>query len=448
MAKKSAGKVVQMLSPENYIRKKARALPLLECLVNDDWKEQGVAHIVVARSHTNGNITMCMYLIDLFCLGVKNTQYLFNITKTEYQEKKESIDSLVFEQISYELAHNIVFAGLEYAEEYGFKPHKDFTSITQYMLEEDTDEIELIEVECGKDGKPFYVNGPYEDQTKIKQILAQLERTAEPGNYDFEIVDDNEFADDNPEGSELERLTFAQKRDLFFQLYNNKENLNEDQIDQFEYLTDYCIENMIDPELVNKYTQEYLDDFDFELTEEVSSELLGIPEELIQPETGKLFMDIYASASDSQRAEKLLEKFKNETPKNPAACFLEAIILREKNQESYTEKVNEYSARYPEYPLFKIFAADCIVSNAESLVSLDDFTMHQVFAGRTTVNTIEAFNYLTIALIDLLKEGDIDRLEGFYNAFSNLELPDSDLQLLDNMVFFIQTEFVSQILKP
>ena len=448
MAKKSTGKVVQMLSPENYIRKKARTLPLFECLVNDDWKEQGVAHIVVARSHTNGNITMCMYLVDLYCLGIKNTQYLFNILKTEYQEKKESIDSLVFEQIPYELAHNIVFAGLEYAEEFGFKPHKDFTSITQFMLEEDTEEIELIEVECGKDGKPFYVNGPYEDQAKIKQILAQLERTAGPGNYDFEIVDDDEFAGANPEGSELERLTFAQKRDLFSQLYANKENLSDHQIDQFEYLTDLFIENMIEPELVDKYTQEYLDDFEFELTEDVSSELLGIPEELIQPETGKLFLDIYTSANDSSKAEKLLEKFKNETPENPAACFLETVILRGKDHDSYFEKVKEYAARYPEYPLLKIFAADCIISNAESLVSLNDFTMHQVFAGRTTVHTIELFNYLTIAMIDLLKEGDIDRLEGFYNAFSSLELPDSDLQLLENMVFFIQTEFVSQILKP
>ena len=180
MAKKKVGKVIQMLSPENYIRKKARSLPIYECLVNTDWKEQGVAHVIVARNHTNGNVTVCMYLVDLFCLGIKNTQYLFNIPESEYQDKKEEFEHIVLESISYELAHNIVFAGLEFAEEYEFKPHKDFTSITQYLLEEDTDDIELIDIECGREGKPFFVNGPYDDVAKIKQIIAQLNRTAGP----------------------------------------------------------------------------------------------------------------------------------------------------------------------------------------------------------------------------------------------------------------------------
>ena len=57
MAQKNTGKVIQMLSPENYIRKKARSLPVYECLVNTDWKEQGVAHVMIARNHSNTNIT-------------------------------------------------------------------------------------------------------------------------------------------------------------------------------------------------------------------------------------------------------------------------------------------------------------------------------------------------------------------------------------------------------
>ena len=39
MAKTSKGKVIQMLSPENYIRQKARTLPVYECMVNSGWDE-------------------------------------------------------------------------------------------------------------------------------------------------------------------------------------------------------------------------------------------------------------------------------------------------------------------------------------------------------------------------------------------------------------------------
>jgi len=185
MATKNVGKALQMLSPENYIRKKSRTLPVYECLINSNWQDDGFANLIIARSHTNSNITVCFYLIDLYCLGVKNTHFTFNIPLEVYRDKIAKQGHMDFKPISYALAHNIIYAGLEFAEEYGFKPHKDFTSVTQYMLDEDTEEVELIEIECGKDGKPLFICGPYDNQLKVESILAQLEMTAGAGNYHY-----------------------------------------------------------------------------------------------------------------------------------------------------------------------------------------------------------------------------------------------------------------------
>src|ERR1035437_2347946 len=121
MAKKHPGKVIQMLSPENYIRTKARALPIYECLVNEIWKEEGIANIIIARKHINGNITVCFYLVDLFCLGVKDTHYMFNIGSEEYQKIISNGEDMEPVSIRYALVHNIIYAALEYAEEFGFK---------------------------------------------------------------------------------------------------------------------------------------------------------------------------------------------------------------------------------------------------------------------------------------------------------------------------------------
>lgn len=200
----------QQLSPQNYIRQKSRNLPLHQSLINDDWKENGLANILIARKHTNGNYTVCTYLVDLKLLGVKDTIYLFNIDQERYEELTDTYfgDASAYKEIEYPLAHNIIFSALAFAEDYGFKPHKDFTSVTEHFLEEDDDRIELIDIECGQNGRPTYVNGPYDSQAKINQVLLQLEKTAGPGNFDFVYMgDDEDYYDDEDyeeEGEDME----------------------------------------------------------------------------------------------------------------------------------------------------------------------------------------------------------------------------------------------------
>ena len=197
MAKRKKGKVIQMLSPEQYIRQKARTLPIHECLINSEWEADGMANITITRRHSNNNFTVGMYLVDLKCLGVKDTHSLFNVSPAEYRELIDTIErNHDLESIPYNLAHNIVFAGLEFADDYGFKPHSDF-SLSQYILEEDTDDIELIDITCGENGKPLYVRGPMESDLRAAQILAQLEKTAGPGNFDFVNAFDDEWMDDD-----------------------------------------------------------------------------------------------------------------------------------------------------------------------------------------------------------------------------------------------------------
>ena len=153
-----------------------------------------MANVLVARVHTNGNITACLYLMDLLCLGVKGTRHLFNMRKDEFEALVERMDNAYgVVQIDYTLAHNIIYAGIAFAEGFGFSPDKDFTLTTSFLLEEDTDDIEIIEVVCGIDGKPVYTRGPLDNDARANQIILQLHRTAGGGNYDIIVgVDDIE----------------------------------------------------------------------------------------------------------------------------------------------------------------------------------------------------------------------------------------------------------------
>lgn len=189
--KKKNAPVQQALSPEKYIQTKARNLPVEECLIGEGWQEIGLATIVVARRHTNGNYTLGIYLADTFCLGVKSSMYRFNISAEEYEEYKEQLSQCGgLLPISYNEAHNVIFGSIDYAEELGIEPCKEF-KLTHYLLEEDTDDIPLIDYEFGKDGKPCLI---VDDALEGSRYLPLLE-DATGGDYRY-FIKDEEFIDE------------------------------------------------------------------------------------------------------------------------------------------------------------------------------------------------------------------------------------------------------------
>lgn len=190
--KKKNNPAPQTLSPEKYIQTKARNLPVEECLIGEDWQKAGLTTIVITRRHTNGNYTLGVYLVDLFCLGVKSSVYYFNISPEEYKEYKEHLSKPgAMLPVTYNEAHNIIFGSIAYAEELGIEPCKEF-KLTQYLLEEDTDDIPLIDYEFGKDGKPCLIVATALEGSRYLPLLEK----ATDGNFRY-FIRDEEFVEEN-----------------------------------------------------------------------------------------------------------------------------------------------------------------------------------------------------------------------------------------------------------
>lgn len=221
---KQKKKHIQLLSPENYIRQKARNLPIYKCWINTDWQEQGMAQVIVSRKHDNGNLTTGFYMVDLKCLGVRDSQYSFNRPEFELDEMLKGANvELEMINVDYNLAHNVLYAALEYADDLGFKAHKDFNSITKYILEEDTDDIELIEIECGHKGKPLFIKTEAFSEAETNRIIHQLERSVGKGNFDFIVDDSGLFTDDE----DLYGSEFQTKPDVTFQFKIQLKNISK-----------------------------------------------------------------------------------------------------------------------------------------------------------------------------------------------------------------------------
>ena len=181
---KSHQPVFASLSAPSIIRR-ARAFPFYECWISDNWQKDdlGLVEILVSRQQPDGNICFGTYLVDKYLLGVKNTFGNAGFSRVRFQNEvvNKIFRKLKPQKCPVELAHQMVYASLEYAAQFGFQPEKDF-AVTQYILAPRGELEEPYQLTFGKDGKPFFVAGPYDNASRI---LRQLEKTAGPGNFHY-----------------------------------------------------------------------------------------------------------------------------------------------------------------------------------------------------------------------------------------------------------------------
>jgi len=440
----------QILSPENYIRQRARSLPIFKCLVNEGWEEGGLSQVTIARSHINGNITYCSYLVDLHCLGVKDTFYDFNITEEQFDEMRDRMSQgydLV--EIDYVLAHNIIHAGWEFGEEIGFKPHKDFLSITQYMLEEDNDEIPLIEIACGdSDGKPIYVQSPFDDEASVRRIIAKLEKNVGRGNYRFvmqddiwddedegdeddeddEDWDDNDafFLDDSEEDAEMiyfqeyAQNSYEENVRIFLDLSQYLDELDripepdDDDDDDDEGVENLLRLNALADLLYQEFVtvsdlDKWLDRWSAEsklyaITDNAFHEMIGLTDKTSLTKKDIAFI---RSETDSQKLDKYFKKKWGDLP-YPTALKIQDM----EESPSKTEKIAAALARFPNYGLIKL--EDIMNRIIENRLNEEEIYYPSVFGDRREITSAEYARLQTMRLGYFLQSENLAGLESLY----------------------------------
>lgn len=177
-----------MISPKRYIKEKGRTIPIGPCYSSREKMSQdlenGLFQLVVTRAKPSGKFLVGIYLVDVWCLGVKSTFYRQNLNEYELAELLDHIGSsegMPMVQVEYTWAHSLIFGSLDYADSLGIAPEKDF-SLTRYILEPEETIEEEFDFVFGKDGKPFLVVGPYDNGPKL---LNTLRRTVGEDNFHF-----------------------------------------------------------------------------------------------------------------------------------------------------------------------------------------------------------------------------------------------------------------------
>jgi len=462
MKKNKAGKVVQMLSPSNYIKTKARNLPIYECRVQPGWENDKLAQVLVARTHTNGNITAAVYLVDLLCVGIKDTTYLFNHTKTDYEDflNEFTEQGLTLEQIDYNLAHNIVYASIEFAETYDFKPHREFESITKYILDEDTEEIPLIEIECGSDGLPTVLVDLWEDSKALNRVVSQLEKTAGPGNYlliyedgrvfdglTTEYLDDDDGYDDY---NEFDALSIDEKGEIFKELHPKLIELDEEEQHQYYRLVESIIDEFIDTDEYEKFHAEFsriLSVLSIN-SEEVPDELLNAKPGTVSKEVKNEFLQLIENINPSKKWNDGLKSFKKHNSVEAAHDFLIFRLYLKKGQEKKArELIQELLEKYPDYILARLANEKLqLLENPEFNVT--EITEPEVFFGsRTEIHPLELYYYVDLLTGRVISLGDFSALCAWKDILISLPIAVENISMLTTIITFMQINIACDYFK-
>ncbi len=160
---------------------------------HDDWPgdagapseagNSGVALVVVAKPDGYDRLTLCSFLVDTWCLGVKNATGPKRMGRRELEALRHGCYAPWQSPgipIPLELAQHLVLGAVEFARGLGLEAHRDFERARSVLGSWDGPSA----ITFGMGGKPHYINGPYEDP---QHVLATLERAVGRGGFHYTV---------------------------------------------------------------------------------------------------------------------------------------------------------------------------------------------------------------------------------------------------------------------
>jgi hypothetical protein len=177
----------------------AERWPVIEALVAGALWENGIGPLTIARQEGEGRLVFAVYLVDVFCLGVKNAFWSAG-SPADYKEMIAEMDeSQKMIPIEPACLVKIVKEAVDYAGSFGFSPHPDYRHASRLLAGIDPAGCSQ-EFTFGRDGKPFYIQGPYESLAVADAIADHIAQAG--GHYvlpvaleESEEFDDGEFDD-------------------------------------------------------------------------------------------------------------------------------------------------------------------------------------------------------------------------------------------------------------
>lgn len=164
----------------------AVASPIHECLVPAGLFDLGIGSVIVSRKMPNGEIGFGVFLVDVFCLGVKNA--FFSVRpRDEYDFLAEKIREKEDQQPDEPAcAVKLIRSAEAYARDLGLNAHPDYAFARRILGDIDPASCSR-NFTFGQGGKPLFVSGPNETEADCRRIIDILAKKLGPGGFHYVV---------------------------------------------------------------------------------------------------------------------------------------------------------------------------------------------------------------------------------------------------------------------
>jgi len=185
VAQKRRAEVLEASLPARVLR--AANAPLQHCFLTESVFDIGMGTLVLARGATPHHISLSSFLIDVFCLGIKDV--MFESVESEvfemYMDATAAGSPMVSVDPSY--ARKLLRDLAAWSQSIGFAPHRDFAVVERMFGDVSADASDAI-FRFGRDGKPVYIPGPSETAPLIRRRIEQLQKYLGDDGFGFETA--------------------------------------------------------------------------------------------------------------------------------------------------------------------------------------------------------------------------------------------------------------------
>ena len=154
--------------------------PVHAALITREVFAVGIGMVALARELPDGDVATAAFVVDIYCLGVKNAFY--RVLPPE--EWLRFVQTQEFEAIQPSCLRKLVEGAVAYARDLGFPAHADYARAAALFGTIDAAACPL-RYTYGNDGKPFYVSGPKETLAQSRRIMDTLTRRLGADGFHF-----------------------------------------------------------------------------------------------------------------------------------------------------------------------------------------------------------------------------------------------------------------------
>jgi hypothetical protein len=185
VTEKRRAEILEASLPARVLR--AAHAPIQHCFLTEALFDLGMGTLVLARGATPHHLALSSFLIDVFCLGIKDV--MFDSVESEAFEMYMAATDAGSPMVSIDPsnARKLLRDLAAWSQSIGFAPHRDFAAVERMFGDVSADASDAV-FRFGRDGKPVYIPGPNETAPLIRRRVEQLQKHLGDDGFGFEIA--------------------------------------------------------------------------------------------------------------------------------------------------------------------------------------------------------------------------------------------------------------------